>query len=157
MKSSFSPLRKAACLSLLSLFLAGCQAPNYYTGAETGARFHEASSANVVLRFTSWDYTFLVQPEFRENGYYRQLHHDEIAQTIKELNVPHDLAVVTVGWGWNPEQLKAITAEWESMLSGCGFRRVVVVRATINSEIDGALIVDDSLASNTTSRPTAAL
>lgn len=157
MKLSFSPLRKAAWLPLLSLFFAGCSTPNYYTGAETGARFHDASSANVVLRFTSWDYTFLVQPEFREDGYYRQLRHDDIAPTIKELNVPHDLAVVTVGWGWTPEQLRTITAEWESMLANCGFRRVVVIRATMNSQIDGALIVDDSLASNTTSRPTAAL
>ena len=145
-------------LPIVCLFIAGCatgQRSSVNVGY--GPRFHEASNANVVLRFASWEYTFLVQPEYREDGYYHQLRHDDIAPTLGRMTGPRDLAVVTVGWGYKPEQLEKIVSDWKTLLAGCGFRRVVVVRATMDYEINGAIIVDDSLAAISTSRPTASL
>ena len=152
-------LRVSGMAVLLPLFI--CLTPGCSTLPKVadapGPRFHEANHANVVLRFASWNYIFLVHPEYREDGFYHQLKRDTVADTLKRFNGPHDMAVVTVGWGYKPEQLKEVVADWETILGGCGFRRVVVVRASFDYSIDGAVIVDDSLAAKPTTRDTAAL
>ncbi len=145
-------------LPSLGLFLSGCATPNAPAVASAARpRFHDASAANVVLRFASWDYIFMVHPELRDGEYFHQLRREDVAAAVKQYTGSRDLAVVTVGWGFEPEQLHQIVSDWETLLTGCGFRRVVVVRANINYQIDGAIIVDDSIASISTSRPTAAL
>jgi hypothetical protein len=145
----------AALCSFSALLWSGCATQS--GAAYDPPRFHDAHAANVVLRFSSWDYTFLVRPEFREDGYYHQLTRNDIVPTLRRLEVPRDMAVVTVGWGWSPDQLNRVVADWKTLLTQSGFRRVVIVRSTSDNKLDGAILVDDSRAANSTSLHTASL
>ena len=99
---------------------------------------------NAVLQFSSWDYIFLVRPNYREQGFLRPLKPGDLAPAFDQLNVPRGMAVVVVGWMYSPEELTRVVADWKSILKGCGFQRIVVLRANTGHGLNGSLIIDDS-------------
>jgi hypothetical protein len=136
---------KTACVPVVALalfWLAGCSTPDQ---SRTGvARFRHASSANVVLKFGGWDCTLLARPVYAENGFMEPVRRDTLDGILDRLNVRRDLAVVVVGWNHQPDELQQLVGDWKAVLSGCGFRRVVIVRAQPGGELNGSIVVDDS-------------
>ena len=136
-------IKSLTIISALALLLAGCGT----TAPTTQARryFHEAKTANAVLQFSSWEYTFLLQPRYDDNGFLLQVPREKVSQVLSRMNVEkRDLAVVLIGWNYSPAQLDQLIADWKSVLGGCGFQRLVVLKASGNKQIDGSLVIDDS-------------
>src|SRR5689334_961038 len=107
---------KTPCLfALAGLLLAGCAAPRQQVG-QYSPRFHDAAKVNAVLRFSSWDYTFLVKPTYSENGFLQQVRRETINRVFGSLNVPRGTAVVMVGWTYKAEPLEQLVAEWKTIL-----------------------------------------
>jgi hypothetical protein len=129
-------------LAVAALILCGCAATQ--TGVARPKRFHEASHTDVVLQFSSWEYTFLVRPRWEDNGFLRQVHRESINQVFEQLNVHRDLAVVVIGWNFANQDMERLVAEWKTVLGGCGFRRVVFLRTNAYNELNGSSIIDDS-------------
>jgi hypothetical protein len=129
-------------LALVSLLLQGCVTSQGSRVAER--RFHESSSANAVLQYSSWDYIFLVKPAFAENGFLQQVGRDNLNQVLDRCGVQREMAVVVVGWTYDAEDLYDLVAEWRNVLGRCGFQRVVVLRSNGQKQLDGSLIIDDS-------------
>lgn len=139
-------IKTAALLPLVLGLLSGCASTSSST--QSSRRFHEAKAANVVLQFSSWEYTFLLRPRYDDNGFLLQVPREKIGQVFSQMNVQkRDLAVVVVGWSYAPDQLRKLVAEWKTVLGGCGFQRVVVVKSSGSKEIDGSLVIDDSILS----------
>ncbi len=115
------------------------------SGKAEGARFTEEGSVNAVLQFSSWDYTFLVRPQYTESGYLQQIHRETLNGVLDRMNVRRGTAVVVVGWTYNGDDLKKLVTDWKGILDGCGFQRVVVLRAQMGNKLNGSVIVDDSL------------
>jgi type IV pilus biogenesis protein CpaD/CtpE len=111
----------------------------------SGQHFTDEASVNAVLQFSSWDYTFLVRPQYTEGGYLQQIHRDNLNGILNRLNVRRGTAAVVVGWTYNGDELKKLVADWKTILNGCGFQRVVVLRAQMGKKLNGSVIVDDSI------------
>lgn len=124
------------------LLAAGC-ATSGDRAAQT-PRFREASSANVILKFAGWDYTFLVKPAHFENGFMEPVRRETLGGILDRLQVRRDLAVVVVGAMLEADELRRVASEWKAILSDCGFGRVVIVRAQMGGELNGSIVVDDS-------------
>lgn len=137
-------IKTAALLPLVCLLISGC-------ATNRPARFHEAKNANAVLQFSSWDYTFLLRPRYDDNGFLLQVPRDHVSEVFNSVNLQQrDLAVVVVGWNRNAEELKQLVTDWNAILRGCGFQRVVLVKSTGHKEINGSIIIDDSASANST-------
>ncbi len=140
MKSKFAVL-----LLGLSLFITGCATTQTATNqAPEGKRFREGRNADVVLRFSSWEYTFMTKPFYAEDGFMQQVQRDTLGNVLNKFEIERDMAVVVVGWQYNGDVLKQIVADWKSTLGSCGFNRVVVLRASKNSQLNGSVIVEDA-------------
>jgi hypothetical protein len=61
------------------------------------------------------------------------------------LNVKRGTAVVIVGWTYNGDVLTQVVSNWKTILGGCGFQRVVILRAQLGNKLNGSVIVDDSI------------
>lgn len=131
-----------ALLSLVSLLFVGCATTQQ--SADKSPRFREARHANVVLRFSSWDYTFMTKPFYAEDGFMQQVKRDNLGQVLNHFQVERGMAVVVVGWQYNAGQLDQLVADWKQILGGCGFQRVVILRASKTSELNGSVIVEDA-------------
>jgi len=114
------------------------------TADTTSPRFTEERSVNAVLQFSSWDYTFLTRPQYLEGGYLQQVHRESLNDVFNRLQVRRGTAVVVVGWTYNGDDLKKLVTDWKGILDGCGFQRVVVLRAQMGNQLNGSVIVDDS-------------
>jgi hypothetical protein len=112
---------------------------------ETSPRFRDEASVNAVLRFSSWDYTFLTHPQYTENGFLQQVRRDNIGRILDKLNVRRGTAAVVIGWTYNGETLDRLVEDWKTILGGCGFQRVVILRAQVSDRLNGSVIVDDSI------------
>ena len=131
-----------AALSLAGALLSGCASTQ--SSAHAVRHFHEAKAANVVLQFSSWEYTFLLRPRYDDHGFLLQLPREKVGQVFNEMNLQkRDLAVVVVGWNYGPDQLHQLVTEWKTILSGCGFHRVVVLKSG-RKDLDGSLVIEDS-------------
>ncbi len=117
----------------------------YGTEANAGPRFNDEGSVNAVLQFSSWDYTFLVRPQYTESGYLQQVHRETLKNVFDRMNVRRGTAAVVVGWTYNGDDLKKLVTDWKGILAGCGFQRVVILRAQMSSTLNGSVIVDDSI------------
>jgi hypothetical protein len=106
--------------------------------------FTDESSVNAVLQFSSWDYTFLIRPQYSEHGFLQQVRRENIGTVFDQLNVRRGTAVVIVGWTYNGEVLTQVVSNWKTILGGCGFQRVVILRAQLGNKLNGSVIVDDS-------------
>ncbi|MFO1488875.1 MAG: hypothetical protein U1F65_10395 [Verrucomicrobiota bacterium] len=129
---------------LAALLFTGCAT----TQTSSGVRhFHESKAANVVLQFSSWDYTFLVRPRYDDNGFLLQVPREQIGQVLNQMGVrDRQLAVVVVGWNYAPDKLRELVADWKTILGGCGFQRVVLLKSA-GKQLNGALVIDDSIIS----------
>jgi hypothetical protein len=135
----------AALFAATVLFCAGCAtSPSTATPAR---HFHEASRVNVVLQFSSWEYTFMVQPRYDENGFLRSVRREELGRILDEFHAPREMAVVVIGWTYGPKEINGLVDEWKTVLGGCGFRRAVFVRPNVHDKLNGSLIIDDSILS----------
>lgn len=136
----------AALVSIICLGLSCASSPKPAANAgNDGPRFTEAASANVVLQFNSWDYIFLMHPEYRENGFLRQVKREELGLAFTRLGVKKNLAVVILGWNYEPATLAKLVDEWKAVLTVHGFQRIVCLRPGTGSELNGCVIIDDSL------------
>jgi hypothetical protein len=136
-------LKLAVLLPLFCLLVAGCTSTQ--NANQASRRFREASSANVVLQFSSWEYTFLLRPRYNDHGFLLHVPRDHVAEVLDRLQLrKRELAVVVVGWNNSPEQLNRLVADWKTILGGCGFQRIVVVKSNGTKDLNGSLIVDDS-------------
>jgi hypothetical protein len=124
---------------------ASCSTEVTPTADTAGPRFHDDSQINAVLQFASWDWTFLVRPEYSENGYLGRVRPDNINQVLDQMNVLRGTAAVVVGWTYTGDTLDKLVADWKTILSRCGFQRVIVLRAQEGNSLDGSLIIDDSV------------
>jgi hypothetical protein len=146
MKNLFLVLESALAATLI-LSASGCAtySPQFFSSDNNGPRFHDESQVNAVLQFSSWDWTFLVRPEYSKDGYLERVRPDSIGQVFDLLNVQRGTAVVVVGWTYNGGVLDKLVTDWKSILGRCGFRRVVVLRAQDGNGLNGSVIIDDSI------------
>lgn len=136
-------IKIAVWLPIFCLLVAGCTSTQQTKPASR--RFREASSANVVLQFSSWEYTFLLRPRYDDNGFLLQVPREHVAQVLDQLQLrKRELAVVVVGWNRGPEELTRLVSNWKTILGGCGFQRVVVLKSSGTKDLNGSLIIDDS-------------
>lgn len=129
----------------VALSITGCDTYSPRGFDTSGPRFHDESQVNAVLQFSSWDWTFLVRPEYSKNGFLERVRPDGINQVLDRLNVQRGTAVVVVGWTYNGPELDKVVTNWKSILGRCGFQRVVVLRAQDGNGLNGSLIIDDSI------------
>ena len=127
------------------MFLSSCAtSTNSFSQSDGNSHFQDEGSVNAVLQFSSWDYTFLVRPQYAEGGYLQQVRRENIDKVFDQLNVRRGTAVVVVGWTYNGELLNQVVSDWKTILGGCGFQRVVVLRAQLGDKLNGSIIIDDS-------------
>jgi hypothetical protein len=112
---------------------------------DAAARFTDEGSVNAVLQFSSWDYTFLVRPQYTEDGYLQQVQRKNLDGIFDRLHVRRGTAVVVVGWTYNGPVLTQLVTDWKKILGDCGFQRVVMLRAQMGNKLNGSVIVDDSI------------
>src|SRR6185295_368802 len=107
-------------------------------------RFQETAKVNVVLHFLKWDSILITQPEYLEDGFLRLFNRDEVRQTLSTAHMGHEMAVVIIGPTYQGESLVDVIKDWNTMLNGFGFKRVVCLRAGGDNKIDGLPIIDDT-------------
>ncbi|HLP77487.1 MAG TPA: hypothetical protein VK327_11285 [Candidatus Paceibacterota bacterium] len=130
-------------VSVLVVTLTGCSTTQQR--ADKSPRFREGRDANVVLRFSSWDYTFMSKPFYAEDGFMQQVRRESLNQVLNKFQVERGMAVVVVGWQYNDEVLGRLVSDWKNILGGdCGFQRVVILRASKNQQLNGSVIVEDA-------------
>jgi hypothetical protein len=132
-----------ACMVATSV-LCSCSSPTPIS-ADSRARFHDSSSANVILRYYTAERVYLIKPEYREDGYLIDLTPTTLAPAFDRLQVQRNLAVVVLGWSYTDAQLESMAADWKIVLQNLGFKRVVSVRATgRKNDAEEALIISDT-------------
>jgi hypothetical protein len=132
-----------AVLSLsFVIFVSSCSTTSKVT--DNSPHFKDDKSANAVLQFSSWEYTFLTRPRYADGGYLKVVSRDKVAQALNEVNVQRGTAVVTVGWTYKGEVLDKVVSDWKTILGNYGFQRVVILRAQWGDVLNGATIIDDS-------------
>jgi len=107
-------------------------------------RFREASSADLVLRFYSWNSIQMTRPDTRESGFLPLMNREGVQHQLGRPDLEFDLAVVVVGFMFSMAQESALFQDWNMLLRERGFRRVVLVRAGFKDEIDGLPVLYDS-------------
>ena len=132
----------ALVLSVTSCATNGMKVTNFTD--DTAPKFTDEKSVNAVLQFSSWEYTFLIRPQYTEGGFLEQVHREDMSKICDKLNVKRGTAVVIVGWTYNGEVLTKLVSDWKNILGGAGFQRVVVLRAQWGNKLNGSVIVDDS-------------
>jgi type IV pilus biogenesis protein CpaD/CtpE len=135
-------LLSVAVLLLITILFSGCATTQ--KSADNSPRFREGRHANVILRFSSWDYTFMTKPFYAEGGYMQQVKRETLGQVLNQYEVERGMAVVVVGWQYNADTLDQLVSDWKSILGGCGFQRVVILRASRNSQLNGSVIIEDA-------------
>ncbi|MBI3848977.1 MAG: hypothetical protein HY298_01620 [Verrucomicrobia bacterium] len=133
----------AILLSLFGVLLSGCYTPPKQT-VYNGPRFQEEAYVNVVLQFMTWDSILITRPEIRDNGFLQLYSRDNLSPMLTGPQVGHEMAVVMIGWTYQDEQLAQVVTDWKTLLNGCGFKRVVCLRAGPDNKIDGLPIIDDT-------------
>jgi hypothetical protein len=136
-------LTAAFILAMVSCSTTGTQVPQ--RADDLTPHFTDEASVNAVLQFSSWEYTFLIRPQYSEHGFLQQVHREDIGTVFDQLNVKRGTVVVIVGWTYNGELLTQVVSDWKTILGGCGFQRVVVLRAQLGDKLNGSVIVDDSI------------
>jgi hypothetical protein len=147
MKKLFVVGRAVLLLSSL-VFVSSCSTGSksygIYPNDESARHFADDSSVNAVLQFSSWDYTFLVRPQFVEGGYLQMVRRENVGQVLDQMKVRRGTAAVVVGWTYNGEALDHVVSDWKTILNRCGFQRVVILRAQLGETLNGSVIIDDS-------------
>ena len=145
-----SGLVRAFALLVLAALVVSCASTSPQTASR---RFTEGNSVTLVLRFYSWSSIYMTRPDTREGGFLPLMGRDEIAREVVRRDVPRDLAVVTIGSTYSPDQLKLLARDWKQFLAAQGFRRVVILRSGFKQEIDGLIVVADSAIADANETP----
>ena len=129
-------------LWFVCLLLAGCET----TGPQAVAqkRFRDGAAADLILRFNRWDTIHMLRPDSRQAGFLPILTRTDVERELKTRSMGQNLAVVVIGLLCSREQEAELAREWDALLLGNGFRRVVLLRTGPGKDIDGLLIVHDS-------------
>jgi hypothetical protein len=147
---------KAVLLLSFIVFVSSCSttpAPKWTTSygpyseesvTNSGPHFQDEASVNAVLQFSSWEYTFLIRPQYAEGGYLQKVRRDNLGKVFDQLHVQRGTAAVVVGWNYNGDVLNQVVKDWRTILNGCGFQRVVILRAQLGNDLNGSVIIDDS-------------
>src|ERR1700753_168214 len=85
---------------------------------DAAPHFTDEAAVNAVLQFSSWDYTFLIRPQYTEGGFLEQIHRDNLDGVLNRLKVKRGTAVVVVGWTYNGEALTQLVSDWKTILGG---------------------------------------
>jgi hypothetical protein len=129
-------------LSLICFWFSGCETAR--PAADTRSRFQEEASADLILRFSRWDTIYMTRPDLRVGGFLTVLTRASLEHQLKTQPLEHNLAVVVLGFRFSPEEEAQLAGEWNELLAGCGYRRVVILRTGRGKTTDGLLIVRDS-------------
>ena len=142
-------------LCLGGLLLTGC-ATNQ-PQARAPKCFHEGAATDLVLLCNRWDTIHMLRPELREAGFLQILTRTDVERELKTRRVGRNLAVVVVGRLSTTEKDAELARDWDALLLGNGFRRVVLLRARGSQakEINGLAIVHDSGVARGPGQPTA--
>jgi hypothetical protein len=133
----------AALLPVITLSVSGCYTPP--EAVDNLPKFRESASASVVVRFYRWDHLLLVQPEYRDAGFLRPLKREDIGPAFNSLHVRRDMAVVVLGFNYQPGEQREIVEAWKVMLREQGFRRIVCLRSNDDSKkLNGLSVIEDS-------------
>jgi len=133
-----------ACVSSCSTLSTASGPYGQNAGDPYVPHFTDDSSVNAVLQFSSWDYTFLVRPQYLEGGYLQMVRKDNVGKVLDQMKVRRGTAAVVVGWTYNGDALNQVVSDWKTILNGCGFQRVVILRAQLGDNLNGSVIIDDS-------------
>jgi len=142
MKKPYSPMTSLLLGALIILLASSCSTSR---SVVAGSHFHDDAMVNVVLQFSSWDYTFLVRPRYEEKGFLQQVRRDNLNQVLDHLNVRRGTVAVVIGWTYNGPVLDKTVADWKTILGQCGFQRVVFLRAQDGNRLNGSEVIDDSI------------
>ena len=115
-----------------------------YSDDPTARHFTDDASVNAVLQFSSWDYTFLTRPQYLEGGYLQMVRRENVGKVLDQMQVRRGTVAVVVGWTYNGDALNQVVTDWKTILNGCGFQRVVILRAQLGNNLNGSVIIDDS-------------
>jgi len=139
-------MNKILIACLLSALLAGCATshPAASSTTDTPQRFYEGKTADLIIEYNSWNYTYLLKPEVTDGAYRREVSTNELAGVLGERNVPRKLAVVKLGWLFELKDMQETMDRWTTVLNQVNFERIVFVRATPAPDLSGALIVRDT-------------
>jgi hypothetical protein len=142
-------------LCLVGLLLTGCATSQ--PQAMAPKCFHESATTDLVLRFNRWDTIHMLRPELREGPYLKILTRADIEGELKTHRSGRNLAVVVIGLLTTWANEAELARDWDALLLGNGFRRVVLLRArgSQDKEIDGLAIVHDSGVAGGPGQPTA--
>jgi hypothetical protein len=106
--------------------------------------FHDAKSANLVLEYYRPDTIYMKRPDAHEGNFLTIFTRDNITTEVEHRVTQRDTAAIVLGYMYSPEQEAAIFKEWESVMKGCGFQRVVFLRANRSGKIEGLPVLHDS-------------
>src|SRR6266516_1423041 len=114
------------------------------TASETLPRFHDGATADMVLRFFTWDSIYMTKPDPRSDGFLPLYARDDIGREVKRRNINRNTAVVMILFYRDPVQVAQLSREWTTYLNEQGFRRVVILHAGPGTDIDGLPVLHDS-------------
>jgi hypothetical protein len=138
--------RQWAALALVAWLLGSCASVGPQKSAgETYPRFHDVATADLVLRFNTWDSIRMVKPDTREGGFLPLFARDEIGREVRQRHISGNTAVVVVSRFYREQlQIAQLSQELTSYLNQLGFRRVVILHAGPGADIDGLPVLHDS-------------
>ncbi len=115
------------------------------TASDTVPRFHDGATADMVLRFFTWDSIYMAKPDIREGGFRPLYARDDIGREVKRRNISRNTAVVVMSLFYHdPVQVAQLSQAWTTYLNEQGFRRVVILHAGPGPDIDGLPVLRDS-------------
>jgi len=115
------------------------------TASEAVPRFHDGATADLVLRFFTWNSIYMTKPDIREGGFRPLYARDDIGREVKRRNINRNTAVVVMSLLYrDPVQVAQLSQEWTTYLNAQGFRRVVILHAGPGPDIDGLPVLRDS-------------
>ena len=130
----------AAAFMIVLLAACGCQTTN----RPPTELFTEAPFVDVVLQFAAWDCIFVTEPNLRQDGFQRVLTRATVAEAVTGATKGRGLAVVVFNATQQGDTQAGAIADWLALLKQTGFERVVILRAGIDSRIQGLEILEDS-------------
>ena len=135
----------SALASLIWLLSSCASVGPQQTWSEVSPHSNDGVTADMILRFYTWDSIYMTKPDSREGGYLPLYARADIAREVRSRNVARNTAVVVFSLFYrDPAQLAQLIHEWTTYLNEQGFRRVVILHAGPAKEIDGLPVLNDS-------------
>ena len=135
-------------LGLSLLFSAGCRRPAAGGSEPDPGRFGDpakadVADADVVIEFSSWQYSCITRPPVAEGVFAHFMARPELERVLARLAARRNLAVVVCMFDYGPGEEARQQADWSSILSRSGFRRVLFVRQAYEQPLEDAEILRD--------------